>query len=123
MPLTDTACRNAKCPQGRPYQRFSDAGGLYLEVSRTGTKCWRRAVEHAGEVVGWDYFVLIDPFRIEMCPGFEPRAVLRVLRERKHLVPDAGRPFDCRARLPGYGQATCYRIRSTVLEDDGAESH
>lgn len=41
MPLTDTACRNAKCPEGRPYQRFSDAGGLYLEVTAKGSKCWR----------------------------------------------------------------------------------
>ena len=40
MPLTDTACRNARCPEGRAYQRFSDAGGLYLEVTKTA-KCWR----------------------------------------------------------------------------------
>ncbi|OGB02148.1 MAG: integrase [Burkholderiales bacterium RIFCSPHIGHO2_12_FULL_69_20] len=47
MPLTDTECRNAKCPEGRPLIRLADAGGLYLEVSRpgprnpAGSKLWR----------------------------------------------------------------------------------
>jgi len=33
MPLTDTACRNAKCPGDRAFRRMSDAGGLYLAKS------------------------------------------------------------------------------------------
>ena len=41
MALTDTACRNAKCPLDRAYQRYSDEKGLYLEVTRSGSKCWR----------------------------------------------------------------------------------
>lgn len=41
MPLTDTACKNAKCSEGRAYQRFADSGGLYLEVTATGSKLWR----------------------------------------------------------------------------------
>lgn len=32
MALTDAACRNAKCPDGRARERYSDSGGLYLEV-------------------------------------------------------------------------------------------
>lgn len=38
--LTDTACRNATCPAGRPRARFTDAAGLYLEVSPAGSKRW-----------------------------------------------------------------------------------
>lgn len=49
LPLTDRACLNAKCPQGRPYQRYSDSGGLYLEVSKTGAKCWRWKYRYAGK--------------------------------------------------------------------------
>ncbi len=40
MPLTDTACKNAKCAPDKPRTRFADAGGLYLEVSTTGGKHW-----------------------------------------------------------------------------------
>ena len=38
--LTDTACRNATCPEDRPRVRLADAGGLYLEVAPNGSKRW-----------------------------------------------------------------------------------
>lgn len=47
MPLTDTECRAAKCPEDRAFIRLADAGGLYLEVTRPGSrnpggsKLWR----------------------------------------------------------------------------------
>jgi hypothetical protein len=49
MPLTDAACKNAKCPVGRPRERYSDSGGLYLEVQPTGTKLWRWKYRFAGK--------------------------------------------------------------------------
>jgi hypothetical protein len=41
MALADTECRNAKCPEGRPHGRRADGGGLYLEVTATGSKLGR----------------------------------------------------------------------------------
>lgn len=38
--LTDPACRNAACPEGKPRHRLADAGGLYLEVAPNGSKRW-----------------------------------------------------------------------------------
>ena len=38
--LTDAQCRNATCPPDRKQARFSDAGGLYLQVSPTGSRRW-----------------------------------------------------------------------------------
>ncbi|HOE40597.1 MAG TPA: integrase arm-type DNA-binding domain-containing protein [Rhodoferax sp.] len=38
--LTDAQCRNATCPPDKTRGRFSDAGGLYLEVSPAGSKRW-----------------------------------------------------------------------------------
>ena len=49
MPLTDTACKNAKCPEGRAFQRFSDAGGLYLEATKTGARLWRWKYRYTGK--------------------------------------------------------------------------
>lgn len=40
MPLTDAACRNASCPPDRKQARYADAGGLYLEVSTSGSRRW-----------------------------------------------------------------------------------
>jgi integrase len=40
MPLTDAHCRNAICSPDKKRARFTDAGGLYLEVSPAGSKRW-----------------------------------------------------------------------------------
>jgi integrase len=49
MALTDTACKNAKCPPDKARARFSDSGGLYLEVMPTGGKHWRWKYRHGGK--------------------------------------------------------------------------
>ena len=38
--LTDAKCRNATCPPDKARARFTDASGLYLEVSPAGSKRW-----------------------------------------------------------------------------------
>ena len=38
--LTDAQCKNAICPPDKARARFTDSGGLYLQVSPTGTKRW-----------------------------------------------------------------------------------
>jgi hypothetical protein len=38
--LTDAHCRNAICPPDKKQARFSDSGGLYLQVSPAGLKRW-----------------------------------------------------------------------------------
>lgn len=38
--LTDAQCRNATCPPEKKRARFTDAAGLYLEASPSGSKRW-----------------------------------------------------------------------------------
>lgn len=38
--LTDKHCKNATCPTHKKRARFTDSGGLYLEVSPAGSKRW-----------------------------------------------------------------------------------
>ena len=38
--LTDLHCKNATCPPDKKRARFTDSGGLYLEVSPAGSKRW-----------------------------------------------------------------------------------
>src|SRR5262245_61024564 len=47
MPLTDITIRSAK-PREKSY-KLSDSGGLYLEVSATGSKYWRWKYRFAGK--------------------------------------------------------------------------
>lgn len=80
---------------------------------------WRRAVKTAtglDELIGWEWFVLPDVFRAEACRGYSERAVLRLLRERGHLVGE-GKHFGTRASPPGADKVTVYRVKSSVLGD------
>ena len=47
MPLSDVTCRNAK-PKAKAY-KLSDSGGLYLEVTATGSKLWRLKYRYLGK--------------------------------------------------------------------------
>ena len=38
--LTEIQCKNATCAEGKARARFADSGGLYLEVSASGSKRW-----------------------------------------------------------------------------------
>lgn len=38
--LTDAQCRNATCSAGAKRERYTDSGGLYLEVSPAGSRRW-----------------------------------------------------------------------------------
>jgi integrase len=44
--LTDTACKSAKLT---PPRKISDSGGLYLEITSTGSKLWRIAYRFKGK--------------------------------------------------------------------------
>lgn len=69
-----------------------------------------------GEDVSFEYFILAETFRAEVCQGFDYQAVCHVLLGHGCLSPDKGRPFDCRPRLPGVGPATCYRITPAIFD-------
>jgi hypothetical protein len=47
MPLTDTACKNAK-PNLKPYKK-ADSNGLFLHVMPTGSKYWRLKYRYMGK--------------------------------------------------------------------------
>ena len=49
MPLTNTECKQAACPAGRPYVRLADEKGMYLEVTAAGGKYWRLKYRHSGK--------------------------------------------------------------------------
>jgi integrase len=38
--LTDAQCKNAVCPADKKQARFADSGGMYLQVSPSGSKRW-----------------------------------------------------------------------------------
>ncbi|MBL8376998.1 MAG: DUF927 domain-containing protein [Burkholderiales bacterium] len=90
-------------------------------MHRVGIRKPVKGASDPTEIAGWEFYFFIESFRGEVCESFDYRAVLRILRDRGHLVPDKGRPFDCKPRLPGMGPTACYRVLSSILDADGDE--
>jgi putative DNA primase/helicase len=86
--------------------------------SQLGAALGDRMPTALGEGVSFEYFILTETFKVEVCQGFDHRTVARVLLDRGCLMPDKGRAFDCRPRLPGIGNTWCYRVPPTIFALD-----
>ena len=105
-----------KTLQRAGVRRMLNAEGEPIKTnSQHGTEYGDRMPAALGEGVSFEYFILAETFRAEVCQGFDYKAVCRVLVENGCLTPDSGRPFDCRPRLPGVGPATCYRVTPEIF--------
>jgi putative DNA primase/helicase len=95
---------------GQPVKAGNPFGpkGDYIEPASDGL----------GEGVSFEYFVMAETFRAEICQGFDFKAVARVLLNHGCLAPDKGRTFDCKPRLPGVGLTWCYCIKPAIFELD-----
>lgn len=85
-------------------------------MHRAGVR--RATCDAGGEIIGWEYYFLQEIFRNEVCEGFDWKAVVKLLKDRQHLVIDKGRGYDCKPRLPGMGHAYCYCVKSSILDSD-----
>jgi putative DNA primase/helicase len=68
-----------------------------------------------GESVSFEYFILAETFKGEVCQGFDHQAVARVLLEHECLVTKEPGRLSVSERLPGIGQARCYRIPPAIF--------
>jgi len=110
--LTDAQCRNAVCPTDKKRLRLSDSGGLYLEVSPSGSKRWfwkfRKANSDSRLALGSYPAVSLvaarrarDAARLQRAEGTDP-AQARKLEKLKAVNPKhlgawgiyAGSDFD-----------------------------
>jgi len=72
-----------------------------------------------GEGVSVEYFVLSEVFKSEVCQGFDPQAVARVLLEHECLVTDEPGRFNVSVKIAGIGKnVRCYRITPRIFELD-----
>ena len=71
--LTDPACKNATCPEGKARARLADADGLYLEVTPNGAKRWFAKYRFGGKEK-----------RIAL--GSYPEVSLKAARDRRDLA-------------------------------------
>lgn len=91
-------------------------------ISRAGFRKYRDEIDEVGQPVYDDgtrsreieFYVLPEIFRTEICRGFDHKAVAHLLAERGYLLKE-GQSFTRKERLPGVGNARCYRITPNLL--------
>jgi putative DNA primase/helicase len=64
------------------------------------------------------YLVLSEIFRKEICQGFEPKAVTRILIDKGWLVPGKDGKASQKPRNKGVGIPRCYVFTNRLWEDD-----
>lgn len=65
-----------------------------------------------------EYFVMPETFRAEVCQGFDPEAVCKVLADHECLTAKEAGRYTVKERLPGLGPSRCYRIPPKIFEVD-----
>ncbi len=71
-----------------------------------------------GEGVSFEYFVLAETFKAEICQGFDHVAVCRVLATHGCLTVKEADRYTISTRLPGIGKVRCYQIPPAIFELD-----
>ena len=94
---------------------LNEQGEPIKNDSQHGAEFGDRMPAALGERVSFEYFILAEAFRSEVCQGFDYKAVCRVLVDHDCLTPDKGRTYDCKPRLPGVGLSWCYRITPEIF--------
>ena len=98
------------------FRRMVNSAGEPVKTnSQHAQEFGDRMPSDLGEGVSFEYFVMSDTFKAEVCQGFDSTAVCRVLLDHECLIPDKDRPFDCKPRLPGVGPTRCYRIPPAIF--------
>lgn len=108
-----------KTLQRAGVRRMLNAEGEPIKTNNQfGAEYGDRMPAALGEGVSFEFFVLAETFRTELCQGFDFKAVARVLLDHGCLAPDKGRTYDCKPRLPGVGLTWCYCIKPAIFELD-----
>jgi uncharacterized protein (DUF927 family) len=68
----------------------------------------------------WRYYVLPGVWRGEICQGFEPTRVARLLADKGMLRRGDGKNITCKERIPGLGGVRVYVLEPSVLDGEEA---
>jgi putative DNA primase/helicase len=68
-----------------------------------------------GEGVSFEFFILAETFKGEVCQGLDHQAVARVLLEYGSLVTKEPGRYSIKTKLPGIGPARCYLIPPAIF--------
>jgi len=99
--------------------RFSDLARIEdTHAPRTLDRAGYREISH--QHGGMIFYVMRESFRQEICKGFDPEKVARLLRDLGALVPESSTSMTRKKDIPGEGKQRFYWIRASAVM--GAET-
>lgn len=99
--------------------RFSDLSRIEdTHAPRTLDRAGYREISH--QHGGMVFYVMRESFRSEICRGFDPEKVGRLLRDMGALVPESASSLTRKKDIPGEGKQRFYWIRAAALFGEAA---
>lgn len=86
--------------------------------SQHSTEYGDRMPATLGEGVSYEYFILAETFKTEVCKGYDVQAVCAVLLEYGCLTTKEPGRHSIKTKLPGIGGARCYLISPAIFDLD-----
>jgi putative DNA primase/helicase len=86
-----------------------------LALRRTINRAGFRRLEAEGKGENWEYYVLPEAWRGEVCKGFDAAAIAKALIAKGWMRPGAGKHLTREVRVPGVGRIRLLCIASTFL--------
>ena len=101
------------------FKRLLTAEGREINSNSDHHKAYGDRM-HPSETEGarQEYFVLPEVFKNEICKGFNPKTVTRLLIERGLLMTEGEASATRKERLPGIGPTRVYRLRPEIVGID-----
>lgn len=108
---------NTKTLQRAGFRRMINREGKPIKSDAEHQREYgERMTPRDAEDVAVEFFVLSESFRNEVCKGFDPDSVCRVLLEHGCLLTKEDGRFNISQRLPALGPTRCYRISPAIFE-------
>ncbi|MFE8873958.1 DUF927 domain-containing protein [Acetobacter persici] len=104
--------------------RFALLGGPDGEVenphSRTVSRVGFRRLTDTPDGCQWEYLILPEMWRKEVCKGIDPSRAAKVLRDASYLLPGNGKNLTRTQRIPGEGRLRVYVVSGSIMEGEAA---
>lgn len=108
---------SAKTLQRAGFRRMVNERGEPIKTNAEHQRSYGEEITpFDAERTSVEYFVMPETFRSEVCQGFDPEAVCKVLRDRGCIHLGEASRFAKNTRLPGLGLTRCYHISPAIFE-------
>ena len=77
-------------------------------------------MENEGRGERWEYYVLPETWRQEVCKGLDAKAIAQAMADKKWLRTDGGR-LTHKPHIPGHGSTRVYIVNADFLSTPDEE--